>query len=262
MHSRVGHDDPFPLIAMGYRIKCSGRGHTGASVEVKWNCLVAEAEPAANVRAPFRYICRMPGDFFICAEERRHLPDRVLSLIPRRSGCCEGAWATGNSPSHIRVPYLFEGTFREEQHPAGVDGGWRKRGVTRRQGGEEKKEGIEQRGEREENIESEKRERELCACTLCREAKPRKKSSKLRWILGDVGYFYHGQFRVPPWLIVSSWMLIGEYFWWQDDRSDRFYVSLRSIGARSPIKQPRSLTCMNEISVSRWKATPLARRVF
>lgn len=68
--------DPFPLIAMGYRIKCSGRGHTGASVEVKWNCLVAEAEPAANVRAPFRYICRMPGDFFICAEERRHLPDR------------------------------------------------------------------------------------------------------------------------------------------------------------------------------------------
>lgn len=35
----------------------------------------------------------------------------------RRSGCCGGAWATGNSPSHIRVPYLSEGTFREEQHP-------------------------------------------------------------------------------------------------------------------------------------------------
>lgn len=76
----------------------------------------------------FHYICRMRGDFFICAQEKRHPPARVLSLIPRRSGCCGGAWATGNSPSHIRVPYLLEGTLREE-HSAKGGGRWSAEGT-------------------------------------------------------------------------------------------------------------------------------------
>lgn len=35
--------------------------------------------------------------------------------IPRRSGRHGGTWATGNHPSHIRVPYLLEGSAKEKE---------------------------------------------------------------------------------------------------------------------------------------------------
>lgn len=93
-------------------------------------CIAKEREEG------FHYICRMRGDFFICAQEKRHPPARVLSLIPRRSGCCGGAWATGNSPSHIRVPYLLEGTFRGEHGVKGRWSGAREREENRKRGKE------------------------------------------------------------------------------------------------------------------------------
>lgn len=35
--------------------------------------------------------------------------------ISQRCGCHGGTWATGNYPSHIRVPYLFKGSAKEKE---------------------------------------------------------------------------------------------------------------------------------------------------